>query len=352
MENEEQNAPEENIEIPAQKPKSKMKLISALVVVSLGAWFVSNQMSTGTNLKDYASILASSSKNFYAEFQPGAITTELNINIGGDINDDEQILIYRNLDLATSYLGESLKEKTIWIDIFDDPQKLKVKLLKDIAVLGYESGLEEDVMPGGFFMDNLDCDSNGTIGMTYSDYWEDPAIVILANCGWEEKGNDEYQIYDTDVFSHELVHVSQEEWFGMDHTYSYCFVPKWYSEGQAQFVSSLISTIDGTLDPKYFRTAWLDYLPDGNLTDDESYESDQGPYSDGAFAMEYLVGVYGWDMLAKLVDNLNIVKTSECEESDVDSRFSAAFEKTFNITLEKFYADVKPYIKWNIEKLD
>jgi hypothetical protein len=54
MENEEQNAPEENIEIPAQKPKSKMKLISALVVVSLGAWFVSNQMSTGTNLKDYA----------------------------------------------------------------------------------------------------------------------------------------------------------------------------------------------------------------------------------------------------------------------------------------------------------
>ena len=352
MENEEQIAFEENTESPAPKAKSKKKIFSVFVLLVIGAWYFSTQATSGTRPQNYAAIVESASDNFYAEFQPGAINTELNLNIGGDINDDEQILIYRNLDLATSYLGGALDGKTIWIDIFDDPLKLKAKLLKDIEVLDNGSGLEADVMPDGFFMDNLNCDSNGSIGMTYSEYWDDPAIFILANCGWEEKKNGEYQIYDPDVISHELVHVAQEEWFGMDHTYSYCFVPKWYSEGQAQFVSALISTLDGTLDPKYFRSAWLDYLPDGNLTDDESYDSDQGPYSDGAFAIEYLVGVYGWDMLAKLIDNLNIVKTSECEASDVEERFSQAFEKTFTITLEKFYADVKPYINWNVEKLE
>jgi hypothetical protein len=345
------NEQQDVLEVPVKKSYSKKNFLVIVLIVALASWMINTQTGSTKKIANFKNISALASQDFYNEFKPSKITSDLNLNFGSDITDDEKITIYRNLDLATSYLENTLKGKLIWIDIFFHKQELKKKLLEDVQYIDFDSGIEADVAEDGFFMENKNCDSVGSAGMTYSEYWPETSIFILTECAWEEKANEEWQLIDPDIFSHELTHAAQESWFGEFNSYSWCFVPKWFAEGQAQFVSSRISSIDGTLDVDHFRTAWLDYEPNGLLDDDVTYEADRGPYSDGAFAIEYLVGKYGWDKFAKLIKKLDIRETSQCDVYDINSRFSGAFKQTYKISLKAFYDEAKEYINWNVEKL-
>ncbi len=352
MENEEQIALDVEEITPQPKTSSKKKWLIFVVLIGLAAWFVNTQTSAVKSPTSYKTIIESASENFYEVFPRVAPESNVNLVIDSEILDDERISIYRNIDLAVSYLNPALKGQDFGIRVFFNTGTLRKDLLKYQEDEYWYSYLLEDLSEDGIFGSGSDCASESSVGITYSDYWEDSYIYILAKCAWEKNSNDEWELLDPDIFSHEIAHVAQDKWFGANSYYYNCYIPKWFSEGQAQFVSSRISSMTGELDPELFRKNWIDFEPNGMMSDDESYSAEYGPYSDGAFAVEYLVGKYGWHKLDKLIENLNIIETSNCNASDVHDRFSAAFKKTYKQSLASFYAEVKPYILWNVEKLN
>ncbi|MEY2673214.1 MAG: Peptidase superfamily [Actinomycetota bacterium] len=352
MENEERISPVTDVSAPDhQKPKSKKGLVTVIIFLVFAGWFINDRDPSELKATPHLEILEKSSVNFYEKFKPNKIEAKIDLVFDENFTDDEKISMYRNIDLALSYLNPVLKNKRIGLRVFFSRNELSKDLLAGEKGSDRYEGLLEDLGPDGVFGNDPNCFSPSTVGITYSNLWDDTYIYILAKCAWEKNSDDEWDLLDPDVFAHELVHAAQESWFGPKSEFFYCFMPNWFVEGQAQFVSSRISTVDGQLNPYLFRKLWLGWEPNGKLEDDESYESKLGPYSDGAFAIEYLVGKYGWKKLEKLVENLDIRERGDCGDSYVHERFNFAFRQTYKQSLKTFYREVRPYIKWNKKEL-
>ena len=343
---------EQDMQEEPDKKSTWPKKIIVLTLVGLLVFSISNSSNSKTNSVDeYKSIIARSKTDFFENFSAGQVYSNVNIYFDETILPEERIRVQKNIDLALEYMHVPLSAKTVDLRIFDDYDALEKDMFENIPD-GMIETVTYDLSPKGVFGNNPKCDVPGSVGATYDEGWIRPRIFILTECGWEQDENDVWQLTDPDVVAHELAHVAQDGWFNSDfYTWS-CFVPKWFSEGQPQFVSAQIATLDSDFDYKYFRSLWIYWEPDGNVEEDEDYESSFGPYSDGAFAFEYLVGKYGWKKIETLVTKLNIFPVYECGTKDIHERFKKAFKTTYGISLSRFYEDVKPYIKWNIKNLE
>ncbi|MCX6402606.1 MAG: hypothetical protein NT032_01485 [Actinobacteria bacterium] len=263
----------------------------------------------------------------------------------------EAIRLHENIDLAMQFLHEPLSTKTFDIRIFDDYESLKADML-DMTPQYMVSSVNYDLSEEGVFGADPECEIGGSVGVTYGEGWIRPRIFILTECGWAKDSDGIYQLTDPDVIAHEITHVAQDSWFGTSYYTWSCFVPKWFTEGQAQFVSAQIATLDNNFDHRLFRSYWIYWGPDSKLEPDEDYESMYGPYSDGAFAIEYLVGKYGWESFDRLVTKLQVIPVYECGDSDVHERFAEAFKITYGISLASFYKQIEGYIDWNLSELE
>ncbi len=356
MENEEQMSIDQEVSVlEVKKPKRKwLRWIVALILIT---WFLNSNSSSGKDPADsdsyseYQSIVDQSKTNFFDAFTPGEINSNAVVYLDETITEDESVRIYKNIDLAMEYLHVPLTAKTFDIRIFDDYEALKKDMLYQTPASVKDSVLEE-LSDEGIFGLNKDCEWSGSVGVTYDEGWFRPRIFILTECSWEEQPDGSWLLMDPEVIAHEIAHVAQNYWFGSDfYTWS-CFVPNWFTEGQPQFISAQIATLEKEFDYELFRESWVYWDPDTKLKPHEDYESEYGQYSDGAFAVEYLVGKYGWEKIETLVAKLNIFPVSSCETSDIHDRFASAFKITYGVSLERFYREIEDYIRWNLDEMD
>lgn len=356
MENEEQS-PSDNLEPEIGTQKPKRRFVSWIVAFALIAWFfnsnVSNEKisSNSNSNSEYESIISQSKLNFFDKFESGPINSNAIVYLDETITESESVRIYENIDLAMEYLHVPLTAKTFDIRIFDDFEALKKDMLNMTPASVFDS-VKDDLSPKGVFGLNKDCEVEGSVGVAYDEGWFRPRIFILTECSWQEQSDGTWLLMDPEVIAHEISHVAQNYWFGSDFFTWSCFVPNWFTEGQPQFISAQIASLEGEFDYELFRKSWVYWDPDGNVKPHEDYESEYGQYSDGAFAIEYLVGKYGWEKIDLLVTKLNIAPVYECETSDIHERFSSAFKLTYGISLDKFYDEVADYILWNLDDLD
>lgn len=335
--------------------KSSKNWLSWLVVISLVVWFFN---STSEEIKSeevdgnkYSKIIDQSVTNFFEEFDSGEIYSNAIVYLDKTITASESVRIQENIDLALEYLHQPLSTTTFDIRIFDDYETLKADMLS-MTPSSMKSSVAEELSNDGVFGENKDCEMPGSVGITYDEGWFRPRIFILTECAWEEDSSGNWLLTDPEVIAHEIAHVAQNNWYGSSfYTWS-CFVPKWMTEGQAQFVSAQLASIEKGFDYKHFRKSWMYWDPNGKVEPDEDYESKYGAYSDGAFAYEYLIGKYGWDKFETLVSKMNIFPKYQCETSDIHERFATAFKTTYGYSLAKFYKEVEDYISWNMEELD
>lgn len=335
--------------------KSGKKWVIWVIVAALVLWFfnsTSNDISDNEIADDkYSKIADQAVTNFFQEFDSGEIYSNAIVYLDETITATESVRIQENIDLALQYLHEPLSTTTFDIRIFDDYQALKKDML-NMTPVSMKSSVNEELSSDGVFGENKDCEIPGSVGITYDEGWFRPRIFILTECAWEEDDSGNWLLTDPEVIAHEIAHVAQNDWYGSSFYTWACFVPKWMTEGQAQFVSAQLASLGKGFDYKHFRKSWMYWDPNGKVEPDEDYESKYGAYSDGAFAFEYLIGKYGWDKFETLVSKMNIYPNYKCETADIHKRLASAFKVTYGYSLKKFYAEVEDYISWNMAELD
>jgi hypothetical protein len=201
----------------------------------------------------------------------------------------------------------------------------------------YNASLE---FQDGAFFDQKPCSSKDAIGM-FLDYWDTPLIVISIECGWSDGSSQKYQKGFSTTVIHELSHFLQANWDSYEQ--NSCRLPLWFSEGQANFIASSMSTKKGLPIFRAARNSYIDYDLNGKLHDNEFKSSDIGEYSDGALAIEYLVGTYGWQSVRDVENALAKMSPSLCSKVDAISYFNKAFLQTYGMNLEKFYEVYRKY---------
>jgi hypothetical protein len=301
----------------------------------------------------YENISAYATTSFMKNFEMQPINTNVEYFIDPEINDDEKIMIYRNVDQALKFLGSEFRTKDLFVYVFSSRNWGRSQLTDIATDENMKSWINEDFDIGGQF-EQKDCDVDypTSAGLAYV-YWGDPVIAIDASCGFTTELSGERVFAHPELITHEITHAAQETWFGENFANRDCFMPRWFSEGQAEFVSVQTATTQGELDPEKFRMKWLDYQPNTVLTDDESFEQDdsQGPYSDGAFAIEYLVGKHGWKKMEQFMALLVKNSTDVCTPDTGMTIFSPAFKSVYKQSISDFYDEVRSYISWNVRTM-
>lgn len=355
MENEPLDNLENDLMSDEDKKEPRKKLLSwivffGFVVLLFSSTNNSSNPATTENAK-FEHIIEQSTTNFFKEFDSGPIYSNAIVYLDETITPSESVRIYENIELALAYLHEPLSTTTFDLRIFDDYEALKSDMLKFTPV-SMQDAVEDDLSKDGIFGSNSNCRIPGSVGVTYDEGWFRPRIFILTECGWMQDAEDNWKLTDPEVIAHEIAHVAQNNWYKSTfYTWS-CFVPRWMTEGQAQFISAQLASVGKGFEYKKFRKAWMYWSPNAKLAPDENYDSDYGPYSDGAFAFEYLIGKFGWDYFETLVSKLNISYKDKCGTAEIHERFARAFKEAYGYSLTKFYREVSDYISWNISELD
>ncbi|MFZ9308973.1 MAG: hypothetical protein ACO24W_02105 [Candidatus Nanopelagicales bacterium] len=201
----------------------------------------------------------------------------------------------------------------------------------------YNASLE---FQDGAFFDQKSCSSKDAIGI-FLDYWDIPLIVVSVECGWSDGTSQKYQKGFSTTVIHELAHFLQSNWDSYEQ--NSCRLPLWFSEGQASFIASSMSKKNGSYIFQAARNTYISYDLNGRLQDNEFESSDVGEYSDGALAIEYLVGTYGWQSVRDVENALAKMSPSLCSKVDAISYFNRAFLQTYGMNLEKFYEVYRKY---------
>ena len=256
-----------------------------------------------------------------------------------------------NVNLFYDRFAEQLKDFDTQIIIFSDPDWAKKKIEKIYAGQDDLNLIINDFGNGNFF-DKKSCnDTNSLYG--YAMKLSKPLIVISAQCTSLKILEDEEKApIQLSIISHELVHVAQSKISENDGN---CYLPNWFIEGQAQAISSIVSSYKGKNYQSQIRSDWFNYNPSGRLDDNEKYVSpgsdkgDGGVYSDGSLAIEYLVARSGWDKMKKMMTLASGISGGKCGTLGKMTYFKESFRVVYNQEFQDFQNEVNKYLRWAID---
>ena len=256
-----------------------------------------------------------------------------------------------NVNLFYDSFAEQLKDFDTQIIIFSDPDWAKKKIEKLYAGQDDLNLITNDFGNGNFFDKKTCKDSNSLYG--YAMKLSKPLIVISTQCTslkiLEDEENAPIQL---SIISHELAHVAQSKISENDHN---CYLPNWFIEGQAQAISSIVTTYKGKNYQSQIRSDWFNYNPSGRLDDNENYVSpgsdkgDGGVYSDGSLAIEYLVARSGWEKMKKMMTLASGISGGKCGTLGKMSYFKESFRVVYNQEFQDFQNEVNKYLRWAID---
>lgn len=210
-------------------------------------------------------------------------------------------------------------------------------LYPDSDYIKYE--VTQELKDGGFF-DQDGCDSESSIGMFFN-HKQSPLIVISIECSWSDgKSQKLSKGYNTTVI-HELVHFLQANW--PEYELNRCELPLWFTEGQASFIATALTLKNDMPVFERARNDYLYYEMNGKLRDNEMISENIGEYGDGALAIEYLTGTYGWQKVRLLEQTAAKSSPNFCSKVTAMKHFASTFHDVFGKSLPAFYKDYKRY---------
>jgi hypothetical protein len=195
-------------------------------------------------------------------------------------------------------------------------------------------------------------------------------MVAFSNCGRKALGGE-------DLLFHEAFHAIQ--WIYTSHKLDSKEAvklasnkqssPMWMTEGSAQYIGYLLSAEGVRAGPASANNIWTSAAEDkrgfilGNSGAwNKSYEEfdaawNPDAYSIGAVMYEYLLAKYGlertlsfWPESHNSLDPNYIWIDRNSLARKAASK--VAFQRVFGVSFEDFFKEVKPYIKWSLEKAD
>lgn len=171
-----------------------------------------------------------------------------------------------------------------------------------------------------------------------------PLIAIDAPCKVNNPA-------DLGVLPHELTHTLQIA-FGSANPR--CWAPTWFVEGQAQVGASAFAYGENGSASEGHHQSWVTRItrPDSiaSIRAMEGETTDYSEYTLGAALSEYLVAKGGWMRSMNLYKQAVAQVNTSCLSGEAKmENFKAAFLSLYGQSLEDFYAEALPYLRWQAD---